>query len=74
MDKMAQMEMQDAFIEDSLPSSAPMNNEVFTPEEILNNFGSITYAKGKSRYSRFTALFVSCECGNHDVVFVFGVI
>ncbi|XP_052133152.1 glutamyl aminopeptidase-like [Frankliniella occidentalis] len=49
LDKMPLMEMHDAFVEDSLISSAPMTNEnIYTPDEILDNFGSITYAKGSS--------------------------
>lgn len=47
MDKMSLLEMQDAFVEDSLSSTIAMTNEVYTPDEILNNFGSITYAKGE---------------------------
>ncbi|KAJ1530371.1 hypothetical protein ONE63_005280 [Megalurothrips usitatus] len=48
MDKMPLLEMHDAFIPDALASTHAMNNEVFTPEEILSNFGPITYAKGAS--------------------------
>lgn len=47
MEKMPVLEMQKAMVLDSTTSSTPLTLDVNKQDEILDNFGVITYAKGE---------------------------